>query len=48
MRRLALVHGVIAFVFNTTLLALSINIAASLIGTSSKPGDCGSSAKLVP
>ena len=31
MRRLALVHGVIAFLFNTTLLALTINIAASLI-----------------
>jgi uncharacterized membrane protein len=32
MRRLALAQGVIAFVFNTTLLALSINIAAGLIG----------------
>jgi uncharacterized membrane protein len=32
MRRLALAHGVIAFVFNTTLLALSINIASGLIG----------------
>lgn len=31
MRRLALVHGVVAFLFNTTLLALSVNIAASLI-----------------
>lgn len=31
MRRLALVHGVIAFFFNTTLLALTINIAAGLI-----------------
>jgi len=31
MRRLALVHGVIAFLFNTTLLALTINIAASLL-----------------
>jgi uncharacterized membrane protein len=31
MRRLALLHGVIAFVFNTTLLALTVNIAASLI-----------------
>jgi len=30
MRRLALVHGVIAFLFNATLLALTINIAASL------------------
>jgi uncharacterized membrane protein len=32
MRRLALAHGVISFVFNTTLLAFSINIAAGLIG----------------
>jgi uncharacterized membrane protein len=32
MRRLALAHGVIAFVFNTTLLALSINIASGLFG----------------
>jgi len=31
MRRLALVHGVIAFFFNTTLLALVVNIAAGLI-----------------
>ena len=31
MRRLALLHGVIAFLFNTTLLALTVNIAASLI-----------------
>src|SRR4029453_17320511 len=31
MRRLALLHGVIAFVFNTTLLALTVNIAAGLI-----------------
>ncbi len=31
MRRLVLVHGVIAFFFNTTLLALTINIAAGLI-----------------
>jgi uncharacterized membrane protein len=30
MRRLALLHGVIAFLFNTTLLALTVNIAASL------------------
>ena len=30
-RRLAMAHGLIAFVFNTTLLALSINIAASLL-----------------
>jgi len=31
MRRLALFHGVIAFFFNTTLLALAVNIAAGLI-----------------
>ena len=31
MRRFALVHGVIAFFFNTTLLALAVNIAAGLI-----------------
>jgi len=31
MRRLALLHGVIAFFFNTTLLALTVNIAAGLI-----------------
>jgi uncharacterized membrane protein len=32
MRRLALLHGIVAFVFNTTLLALTINIAAGLFG----------------
>lgn len=32
MRRLVMVHGAIAFVFNTTLLALTINVAASLLG----------------
>ena len=32
MRRLVMAHGMIAFVFNTTLLALTINIAASLLG----------------
>ena len=31
LRRLALLHGIIAFMFNTTLLALSVNIAAGLI-----------------
>jgi uncharacterized membrane protein len=31
MRRLALVHGVVSFFFNATLLALTINIAAGLI-----------------
>lgn len=30
MRRLVMVHGIIAFFFNTTLLALTINIAAGL------------------
>lgn len=32
MRRLAMAHGVIAFVFNTALLALTINIAGNLLG----------------
>jgi uncharacterized membrane protein len=31
MRHLALLHGIVAFLFNTTLLALTVNIAASLI-----------------
>ena len=31
MRRLALIHGVITFFFNTTLLAIAINIAAGLV-----------------
>lgn len=31
MRRLALLHGVVAFFFNTSLLALAINIAAGLL-----------------
>jgi uncharacterized membrane protein len=31
-RRIAAIHGVIAFFFNTAVLALSINIAAGLIG----------------
>jgi uncharacterized membrane protein len=31
MRRLALLHGTLAFFFNTTLLALTINIAAGLL-----------------
>lgn len=30
MRRLALMHGVIAFFFNTTVLALTVNVAAGL------------------
>ncbi|MCK9382034.1 MAG: DUF1345 domain-containing protein [Sulfuritalea sp.] len=32
MRRLVMAHGLVAFVFNTTLLALTINIVASLLG----------------
>jgi uncharacterized membrane protein len=32
MRRLAMCHGLVAFAFNTTLLALTVNIAASLVG----------------
>jgi uncharacterized membrane protein len=31
LRRLATVHGLIGFLFNTTILALSVNIAASLL-----------------
>jgi uncharacterized membrane protein len=31
MRRLALLHGVISFFFNTTLLAVAVNIAAGLL-----------------
>ncbi|AFY31060.1 DUF1345 domain-containing protein [Calothrix sp. PCC 7507] len=31
MRRLSLVHGILSFFFNTTILAMSINIIASLI-----------------
>jgi uncharacterized membrane protein len=31
LRRLALAHGIIAFLFNTTLVALGVNIAAGLI-----------------
>ena len=31
MRRVGLIHCVLAFFFNTTLIALTINIAASLI-----------------
>jgi uncharacterized membrane protein len=32
MRRLVMAHGLIAFAFNTTLLALTVNIAASMLG----------------
>ena len=31
MRRLALVHGLLSFVFNTVILALSINLASGLL-----------------
>jgi len=31
MRRITLLHGIVAFVFNTALLALSINVGASLL-----------------
>jgi uncharacterized membrane protein len=31
MRRLALVHGILSFIFNTVILAISINIVAGLI-----------------
>jgi len=33
LRRLALVHGVLSFIFNTAILALSINIIAGLFGS---------------
>ncbi len=32
MRRLTMFHGLVSFAFNTTLLALTVNIAASMIG----------------
>jgi len=32
MRRLVMAHGMISFVFNTMLLALTVNIAASMLG----------------
>jgi uncharacterized membrane protein len=31
MRRLAILHGVISFVFNTAILAMFVNIVAGLI-----------------
>ena len=31
MRRLALVHGLLSFLFNTVILALSINLASGLV-----------------
>jgi uncharacterized membrane protein len=33
MRRLVLVHALIAFLFNTAILALGVNMAASAVGT---------------
>ena len=32
LRRLVMAHGLVAFIFNTSLLALTVNIAASLLG----------------
>ena len=32
-RRLALVHGLLSFLFNTVILALAINLASSLVGS---------------
>ena len=32
LRRLATVHGLIGFLFNTVIVALTVNIAASLMG----------------
>jgi uncharacterized membrane protein len=32
MRRLTLVHGIVAFAFNTALLALLVNVGAGLLG----------------
>lgn len=31
MRRIVLAHGVLAFFFNTTVLALGVNVGASLL-----------------
>ena len=36
LRRLTLLHGVVAFFFNTVILAMSINIAASLLQPDSR------------
>jgi uncharacterized membrane protein len=33
MRSIALAHGIVSFVFNTAILALTVNIAASVIGS---------------
>jgi uncharacterized membrane protein len=30
-RRIALAHGILSFVFNTTIIALAVNIASSVI-----------------
>jgi len=32
MRRAVLAHGLISFLFNTTILAIAINLAAALLG----------------
>ena len=32
MRRVVMIHGVIAFFFNTAVLALGVNLAAGLVG----------------
>lgn len=36
-RRLALIHGVVSFAFNTTILALTINLAAGALGARKLP-----------
>ena len=33
MRKTVLAHGLLSFIFNVTLLALAINLAASALGT---------------
>ena len=44
MRRLTLVHGVLAFAFNMLVLALSINVVAAAMQVSSSPPSGGSGA----
>ena len=36
-RRLVLVHGMVAFVFTTTIIALTVNLAASAFATPPSP-----------
>jgi uncharacterized membrane protein len=43
MRRITLVHGVVSFTFNMLVLALSINVVATLIQEASSDGASGSS-----